>query len=365
MLNKSRPKIRGTISSAPVDLSVEPPQVPKSDAVQTGKVDFLNGDKNLGDSESTMDSTAIVDPDEEALRVLSVVHEDWEETSARLSAALKESSARLSLEETSARLSYDAQTSKVNFLVSDEEEPQQQEQSKQEEVISAVQEAVTQHTTAVQEQTQRPVGPALEQAVNRVRSQVAAVGQSALDLSQVGGDDTWAFSIATSVAALTTLQATKRSLATIGSNPLTQHGGETVVKGEATDAIITHVALTPVAAVAVTGLVSGMVSFFMISVQLVDIASLTLILFAPYVVYQKWQLALLGGLRGQQNRLRNSVNRLSTENGTLTRSIDDLETHVHRYVALHCDVLCVCVTLCYYMVYHGLLCCKDENLYIS
>jgi hypothetical protein len=126
-------------------------------------------------------------------------------------------------------------------------------------------------------------------------------------------------------------------LATIGSNPLTVDGetGDTIVKGQGTDGVVKNVALTPVVAVAGVGLVSGTISFFMISAQLVSIASLTLMLFAPYVAYQKWQLASLGGLRGQQNRLRHSVNRLSTENGTLTRSMNILEAQVQRYVMLH------------------------------
>jgi hypothetical protein len=266
------------------------------------------------------------------------------------------------------------------IVVSDEEGQQQQQQQQEQSkpsaatvpqaVFSAAKEAweqtstkvqsawdaVTHHTVAHAEQAGAAVGPALEQvgrtasdlgqaAGDHTRALSVAVSQSASDLGQAAGqtastlgqaagDHTRALSMATQVAALTTLQATKRSLATIGSNPLTRDeaSGETVVKGEQTDAIVTKVAMTPVVAVAAVGLVSGMVSFFMITAQLVDLASITLMLFAPYVAYQKWQLASLGGLRGQQNRLRSSVNRLSTENGTLTRSVDHLETQVQRYV---------------------------------
>lgn len=256
----------------------------------------------------------------------------------------------------------DSTTTPYSIVVSDDEEQQQQQQQEsskpQAQVLQHVQEAWEQTSTKVQaawdavtqlsvshvEQTQRAVGPVLEQAGSQleqagetVRGHVAVLHRSASDLSRAAGDNTRALSMATQVAALTTLQATKQSLATIGSNPLTTDAstGERTVKGEHTDAIVTNVSMTPVAAVTAVGLISGLVSFFMISAQLVDLASLTLILFAPYCLYQKWQLASLGGLRGQQNRLRNSVNRLSEQNGTLKRSLDHLETQVKRYVAKH------------------------------
>jgi hypothetical protein len=262
------------------------------------------------------------------------------------------------------------------IVVNAEEEEQIDEEQGQWEAVpalAAVQEAWEQTSTKVQEawdavthqtatkvqETQRAVrpafeqagnhvrthmeqvGPALEEAGNHVRTHVAAVSRSASDLSQAAGDNTRALSMATTVAALTTWQATKQSLASIGSNPLAKDEttGETVVKGESTDAVVTSVALTPVAVVAAVGLVSGLVSFFMIAAQLVDLASITLILFAPYVAYQKWQLASLGGMRGQQNRLRTSANKLSTENSKLTRSVDHLETQVRRYVMYHYVVM--------------------------
>jgi hypothetical protein len=248
----------------------------------------------------------------------------------------------------------------------DEERQQQQQQqqdgpSKPQEVVTAVQEAweqtsrkvqeawdaVAHHTVTQVEQKRRAVGPALAQAGTSVGTTVAAVHQSASDLGRAAGDHTRALgeaagdnarglSLATQVKVLTTLQATKQSLATIGSNPLIkdEDTGETVVKGETTDAIVTNVAMVPVAAVAATGLISGMVSFLTISAQLVDLASITLIMFAPYVAYQKWQLSSLGGLRGQQNRLRKSANRLSEQNGVLKRSMDHLEAQVKRYVTV-------------------------------
>jgi hypothetical protein len=73
-----------------------------------------------------------------------------------------------------------------------------------------------------------------------------------------------------------------RTCTTSGTSDKT--AGETVVvKGESTDAVVTSVALSPVAAVAAVGLILGLVSFFMIAAQLVDLARLTLIVFAPHV----------------------------------------------------------------------------------
>jgi hypothetical protein len=244
----------------------------------------------------------------EAVPALAAVQEAWESTSTKVQEA------------------WDAVTHQTSVKV----------QETQRAVGPALEEAGN-HVRTHMEQ----VGPALEEAGNHVRTHVAALSRSASDLSQAAGDNTRALSMATTVAALTTWQATKQSLASIGSNPLAKDEttGETVVKGEPTDAVVTSVALTPVAVVAAVGLVSGLVSFFMIAAQLVDLASITLILFAPYVAYQKWQLASLGGMRGQQNRLRTSANKLSTENSKLTRSVDHLETQVRRYVMYHYVVM--------------------------
>jgi hypothetical protein len=208
--------------------------------------------------------------------------------------------------------------------------------------VQSAWDAVTHHSTVHVENTQRAVQPALEQAGESIRSVSEAVGQTAAGLSQATGDNARALSVATTVAALTTLQATKQSLANIGSNPLTvdEATGETVVKGEKTDGLVMNVAASPVTAVSAVGLVSGIMSFFMIASRLVDIASLTLILFAPYVAYQKWQLAGLGGMRGQQNRLRKSANELTVQNGKLTQSVDEFEQQVQRYVSIY---LYVCI----------------------
>ena len=50
----------------------------------------------------------------------------------------------------------------------------------------------------------------------------------------------------------------------------------------------------------------------------------------PFCAYQKRELNELGGMRGQQNQLRQSVNQLQTENNILTTSVDQLELNVNQ-----------------------------------
>jgi len=180
------------------------------------------------------------------------------------------------------------------------------------------------------ETVQTATRPALERSVDSVRH----IQTAAATLGTRASDGTRALSAATTMAALTTYQDAQQSLANIGSSPVeTTADGEVVVQGEATDAWVTALHTAPVAAVAFVGLVSGIASFVLITGRLVDIASLTVILFAPLVVLQKFKLSQLGGMRGQQNRLRRSANELTKQNTHLTQSLDELTRHVARYVS--------------------------------
>jgi hypothetical protein len=46
---------------------------------------------------------------------------------------------------------------------------------------------------------------------------------------------------------------------------------------------------------------------------------------APLAAYQKFKLNQLGGMRGQQNQLRASVNVMTSENNKLSQNISVLE----------------------------------------
>jgi hypothetical protein len=62
--------------------------------------------------------------------------------------------------------------------------------------------------------------------------------------------------------------------------------------------------------------------------HIVDLASYSTAVIAPYTSYQKHRLKKLGGLRGNINILRQKVNELHEENNVLSGSIDNLESQV-------------------------------------
>jgi uncharacterized protein YlxW (UPF0749 family) len=64
--------------------------------------------------------------------------------------------------------------------------------------------------------------------------------------------------------------------------------------------------------------------------HVVDAASYSTAALAPYAAYQKHKLQGLGGMRGQQNSLRQNVNELQQENNNLAASVDKLEEQVTK-----------------------------------
>lgn len=64
--------------------------------------------------------------------------------------------------------------------------------------------------------------------------------------------------------------------------------------------------------------------------HVVNTACLFTMLLAPYAAIQKRTLRGLGGMRGQQNQLRTSVNTLSDQNRILHNSVEKLETQVTK-----------------------------------
>ena len=101
----------------------------------------------------------------------------------------------------------------------------------------------------------------------------------------------------------------------------------------------------------IVGFGSAIASMFMISGIWVGFTSLFTIALSPLAVWQRVQLDSLGGMRGQQNALRQKVNNLTSENNKLTSSIDDFEQQVEKYV---CTMMCMC-DVCVSRV--GSLCC--------
>ena len=120
----------------------------------------------------------------------------------------------------------------------------------------------------------------------------------------------------------------KRQIAAIGDSPVNDADG--TVQGEDTDQMIHKVQPGILDSVALVGVGGSLVSMMMTQGYLVDVASVMTMGLAPYCVYQKRELKELGGLRGQQNELRQHVNSLQVENNTLAASIDTLEVNVGK-----------------------------------
>ena len=123
-----------------------------------------------------------------------------------------------------------------------------------------------------------------------------------------------------SLQSLSMSYAAYKTLKSIGSNPQESDGN---IAGGDTDTVVSS-PLSWVGILCLTGLLAAMLSFYIVPVYLVDLASLTLILIAPLAAWQKHLLRKLGGMRGQLNDLRNSTNRLTVENRELHVSVNRL-----------------------------------------
>jgi len=113
----------------------------------------------------------------------------------------------------------------------------------------------------------------------------------------------------------------------VGETPVDADG---TVEGGQTDEF--HGSIRPglMDLAAVGGFGASVASLMFTNSHLVDAASFTTAALAPYAAYQKHNLQRLGGFRGQQNSLRQHVNKLSDENTGLSTRVDKLETQVDK-----------------------------------
>ena len=102
--------------------------------------------------------------------------------------------------------------------------------------------------------------------------------------------------------ALQTAWKVKSALGSLGSNPF--DGEPDKVKGEDTDSLVTSVNGGLFAMFALGAMATAVLSMVATISVLVDVASISLLMLAPYTVYQKRTLRKLGGMRGQLNGLR-------------------------------------------------------------
>mmetsp|Transcript_12637 Transcript_12637/g.18573 ORF Transcript_12637/g.18573 Transcript_12637/m.18573 type:complete len:267 (-) Transcript_12637:219-1019(-) len=119
----------------------------------------------------------------------------------------------------------------------------------------------------------------------------------------------------------------KGFVTSVGEPPLDEDG---FVEGEDTDEFHNKVQPSIMDLLGLGGLAASITTMVLTEGHVVDAASYTTSVLAPYSIYQKHHLQKLGGMRGQQNMLRKHVNRLSSENEILEKNIDALTTQVDK-----------------------------------
>lgn len=196
------------------------------------------------------------------------------------------------------------------------------------------------------------LGTSFKQAGDAMGTSFKQAGDATVAKSREIGDFTVTKSreigIGTTMAAAATVAHTKHTLSQIGSDPTeTTADGQVVVKGEENDFLVEGGNVFKahgIQALAAGGGVAALITMILLQGQLIDIACLATVVLAPLVVYQKMQLNELGGMRAQQNALRHSVNRLTTENGKLSDANTQLEAKVDRYVSG--DIIFIAIMVC-------------------
>ena len=111
----------------------------------------------------------------------------------------------------------------------------------------------------------------------------------------------------------------------VGESPQNADG---TIKGEDTDEMHNKLKPTVVDVAALAGLGTSISTMVLTEGHIVDAACYSTCLCAPLIAYQKRSLNSMGGLRGQQNILRESVNEMSAENDKLQGSIERLSETV-------------------------------------
>lgn len=157
---------------------------------------------------------------------------------------------------------------------------------------------------------------------------LSKAGESMKQVTQAAGNKTRELSFGTQLAVAAATAHASHTVSQIGSNPLESDEQGHKVKGEGTDGFITNIHQYGIHGLSVVAFVSGLASMIMVVAHIVDINSLLMLVLSPLVFWQKTKLQALGGMRGQQNLLRQKVNALTVENGKLTNSIDEMEAQV-------------------------------------
>jgi len=119
----------------------------------------------------------------------------------------------------------------------------------------------------------------------------------------------------------------KGAINDIENPPVNEDGS---IKGEDTDEFHNKINPHVMDIVGVAGMTCSAATLFLTEGHIADAASFSTFALAPYAAYQKRQLKDLGGLRGQHNALRETVNGLTAQNNILDGSIDTLALQVNN-----------------------------------
>ena len=202
-------------------------------------------------------------------------------------------------------------------------------------------------------QVMEKAGPSVRQAMEKVGPSMRQLGEQ---VGQVTAQKSRELSVGTQMAVAAATASTAHTLNQIGSHPMEQDEttGQHKVKGEKTDGFITGIHDYGIQGLSIVGFLAAVISMILIEAHLVDFTSLLTMILCPLIFWQKIQLKSLGGMRGQQNSLRDKVNTLTNENAKLTSSIDVMEQQVEQYVFIYLYLyvyiytyiyiyICVCV----------------------
>mmetsp|Transcript_1641 Transcript_1641/g.2354 ORF Transcript_1641/g.2354 Transcript_1641/m.2354 type:complete len:405 (-) Transcript_1641:52-1266(-) len=183
--------------------------------------------------------------------------------------------------------------------------------------------------TTLQESSRKLADTSKDFHESKIRPALEKAGTSVRKVTEVTAQKSREISFGTQLAVAAATAHASHTVSQIGSNPLeSDQGGSHKVKGESTDGFVTGFHQYGIQGLSVVAFVSGVCSMFLVVAHVVDFSSLIMMGIAPLVFWQKTKLQQLGGMRGQQNLLRDKVNALTMENGKLTASIDEMEVQV-------------------------------------
>jgi len=133
--------------------------------------------------------------------------------------------------------------------------------------------------------------------------------------------------MATKLKALNAVGSIRNFVQNIGELPVDEDGQ---VNGKESDGLHNKIQPGVMDLEAVGGFAACVTTLILTEGHIVDAASYSTAALAPYAAYQKHNLQKLGGMRGQQNTLREHVGKLTDENTTLSSRLDKLEAQVDR-----------------------------------